>query len=189
MPRLRFTSILLLAAIAVAQPPVPGGGRAGGRGGPQVVSPQIESDGGVTLRIYAPNASAVSFTGDLSLDLVPETLGPASSTETPATAMTKGADGVWAVTKTRRMKPGAWRHLFNVDGATTVDSRNVNVSPTQTQMQSVLYVAGDFSETRDVPHGAVSSVRYVAATLGNARREAKADFIHASQQVEESLFR
>ena len=38
-------------------------------------------------------------------------------------------------------------------------------------MQSVLYVPGDFSETRDVPHGTVGLVRYVAKTLGNARRE------------------
>ena len=52
-----------------------------------------------------------------------------------------------------------------------VDSRNVNVSPNQTQVQSVLYVPGDFSETRDVPHGTVGLVRYVAKTLGNARRE------------------
>ena len=69
------------------------------------------------------------------------------------------------------MKPGAWRYTFNVDGVTTVDSRNVNVSPSQTQVQSVLYVPGDFSETRNVPHGAVSTIRYVASALGNARRE------------------
>lgn len=85
--------------------------------------------------------------------------------------MTKGGDGIWTGSSIRRIKPGAWRYLFNVDGATTVDSRNVNVSPNQTQVQSILYVPGDFSETRDVPHGAVSSVRYVATTLKNARRE------------------
>jgi enterochelin esterase family protein len=85
--------------------------------------------------------------------------------------MTKGADGIWSGTTIRRIKPGAWRYLFNVDGVTTVDSRNVNVSPSQTQVQSILYVPGDFSETRDVPHGSVSSVRYVAASLANARRE------------------
>jgi hypothetical protein len=42
----------------------------GGRGGPAVVSPQIESDGRVTFRILAPQASAVSVTGDLSQGLV-----------------------------------------------------------------------------------------------------------------------
>jgi enterochelin esterase family protein len=85
--------------------------------------------------------------------------------------MTKGENGVWSGTTARGVKPGAWRYTFNIDGVTVVDSRNVNVSPSQTQVQSVLYVPGDFSETRDVPHGTVSLVRYVAKTLGGARRE------------------
>ena len=85
--------------------------------------------------------------------------------------MTKGDNGVWSGTTLRAVKPGAWRYTFNVDGVTTVDSRNTNVSPSQTQVQSVLYVPGDFSETRNVPHGAVSAIRYVASALGNARRE------------------
>jgi enterochelin esterase family protein len=38
-------------------------------------------------------------------------------------------------------------------------------------VQSLLYVPGDFSETRDVPHGAVGLVRYVAKALGGVRRE------------------
>jgi enterochelin esterase family protein len=148
-----------------------------------VVSPQIEGDGRVVFRIYAPQASAVTVTGDLSQGLVaadgagepiptppanPAGRGPAGP---PAVTMVKGEDGVWAGTTIRRVKPGAWRYSFNVDGVTTVDSRNVNVSPNQTQVQSILYVPGDFSETRDVPHGAVSAVRYVAPSLGNARRE------------------
>ncbi len=85
--------------------------------------------------------------------------------------MTKGADGVWSGTTVRAVKPGAWRYTFSVDGVTTVDARNVLTSPNQTQVQSLLVVPGDFSETRDVPHGAVSQVHYVATALGNARRE------------------
>jgi enterochelin esterase family protein len=163
---LRLTAAAVaVAALAYAQPPASGRGR-GGRG-PAVVSPQIESDGRVTFRILAPQATTVTITGDLSQGLTP---AEGSATVPPVT-MTKGADGVWTGTTIRAIKPGAWRYLFNVDGATTVDSRNVHVSPSQTQVNSILYVPGDFSETRDVPHGAVSSVRYVAATLGNARRE------------------
>jgi enterochelin esterase-like enzyme len=172
MPHMRLvtcTSVLLVAASAMAQPPAPGRGRAGGRGGPQVVSPQMESEGRVTFRVLAPQASAVSVTGDLAQALVPDTADPASKAE--AVTMTKGADGIWTGTTARRVKPGAWRYLFNVDGTPTVDNRNVHVSQSQTQVQSLLTVAGDFSETRDVPHGAVSSVRYVAASLSNARRE------------------
>ena len=42
---------------AAQAPGAPAPGRGGGRGGPQVVSPQIEADGRVTFRILAPNAT------------------------------------------------------------------------------------------------------------------------------------
>jgi len=154
----------LLGAALVAQVPAtqaptgpgaPGGGRGRG-GGPIVVSPRIETDGRATFRILAPQATAVTVGGDLS---------------GLAVVMTKGENGVWSGTTARGVKPGAWRYTFNVDGVTTVDARNVRVSPSQSQVQSLLVVPGDFSETRDVPHGAVSSVRYVASALGGARRE------------------
>jgi enterochelin esterase-like enzyme len=181
----------LTAAGQAPPPPAPAGqtpaappaGR-GGRGGPAVVSPQIEADGRVTFRVLAPNATIVTVGGDINGSLVPDpNPAPASADAapaaapagrgggTPAVAMTKGDNGVWSGTTVRRVKPGAWRYTFNVDGATVVDARNVNVSPNQTQVQSVLYVPGDFSETRDVPHGTVGLVRYVAKSLANARRE------------------
>ena len=172
-------------ASAPQAPGAPGAGRGGGRGGPGIVSPQIESDGRVSFRILAPSATTVTVGGDINGGLVPDPGAPAPSTAapppasapggrgsgTPAVTMTKGDNGIWSGTTLRPVKPGAWRYTFNVDGATVVDSRNVNVSPNQTQVHSVLYVPGDFSETRDVPHGNVSVVRYVAKTLGNARRE------------------
>lgn len=86
-------------------------------------------------------------------------------------SLEKGPEGVWSIVTPRAVKPGAWRYMFNVDGVSTVDPRNVNLSPNQSGPQSLLYVPGDFSETKDVPHGAVATVRYVASTLGNARRE------------------
>jgi enterochelin esterase family protein len=85
--------------------------------------------------------------------------------------MTKGENGIWSGTTIRAVKPGAWRYTFNVDGATVADPRNVRLSPNQTQPQSLLSVPGDFSETRDVPHGTVGLVRYVSKALGNARRD------------------
>ena len=161
--KLRLHLLLILCAVAaLAQPPARGGR---GRGGPAIVSPQIETDGRVTLRIYAPRASAVTVTGDLS-----QGLAPGEGTTAPVT-MTKADDGVWTGTTVRPIKPGAWRYMFNVDGVPVVDARNLNVSPSQTQVQSLLVTPGDFSETRDVPHGAVSQVRYVASSLNNARRE------------------
>jgi enterochelin esterase family protein len=188
---LTMSSALFFGLVAGAQSPpaqptpsspapgTPAAGRGGGRGGPAVVSPQIEADGRVTFRVLAPNATSVTVGGDINGSLAPDpTAAPAPPPApggrggvTPAVTMTKGENGVWSGTTVRPVKPGAWRYTFNIDGVTVVDSRNVNVSTNQTQVQSVLYVPGDFSETRDVPHGTVGLIRYVAKTLGGARRE------------------
>jgi enterochelin esterase family protein len=166
----------------VQSPVAPGAGRAGGRGGPAVVSPQIEPDSRVTFRLLAPNAASVTLGGDINGSLVPDPAAPPAQPGAPAAqpgrgstapvvTMTKGENGIWSGTTVRPVRPGAWRYTFTVDGLTVVDSRNVNVTTSQTQVQSVLYVPGDFAETRDVPHGTVGLVRYVAKTLSNARRE------------------
>ena len=157
-------------------------GRGGGRGGPAIVSPQIEPDGRVTFRLLAPNATTVTVGGDINGSLVPDPNAappqPAAPGApggrgggTPAVAMTKGENGIWSGTTSRPVRPGAWRYTFTVDGVTVVDSRNVNVTTSQTQVQSLLTVPGDFSESRDVPHGTVGLVRYTARALNNARRE------------------
>ncbi|MEO8076257.1 MAG: alpha/beta hydrolase-fold protein [Acidobacteriota bacterium] len=187
----------LLAQAPPAQAPAaptqaPAQGRGGGRGGPALVSPQLGADGRVTFRVMAPQATAVTVGGDVNGSLVPLAAAPPSSSAAPpapasaaapaaapgggrggppAVVMVKRDNGVWEGTTPRAVKPGAWRYIFNVDGVTTVDSRNVLVSPNQTQVQSLLVVPGDFSETRDVRHGAVSLVRYVATALGGVRRE------------------
>jgi len=173
------------------QPAAAAGARGGMRGGPQVVSPQIEADGRVTFRIVAPNATSVTVGGDINQGLVPDPAAKAAPAVAPAAApgappagqragfpgtipavtMTKGENGVWSGTTVRAIKPGAWRYTFNVDGLTLADPRNVRLSPNQSQPQSLLVVPGDYSETRDVPHGSVSLVRYVAKALDNARRE------------------
>ncbi len=180
-----------VVSLAQSQPPqpapspapvTPAPGRGGGRGGPAIVSPQIEPDGRVTFRLLAPNATTVTVGGDINGSLVPDPNAPPPQPGppapqggrgggSPAVTMTKGENGIWSGTTPRPVRPGAWRYTFNVDGVTVVDSRNVNVTTSQTQVQSLLAVPGDFSETRDVPHGAVGLVRYTAKTLDNARRE------------------
>ncbi len=112
--------------------------------------------------------------GDINQGLVREasaTSGAPGSAGRPGIPMTKGPDGVWSGTSALPMKPGAWRYHFVVDGMTVVDSSNVNTSPFQAQMESLLIVPGDFSETRNVPHGAVSRVHYPSSTFDGATRE------------------
>lgn len=153
------------AAKAVAQGP-------GGYSRPApLVSPQVGTDGRVTFRIFAPQATVVTVGGDINQGLNHDGGAGAGSSPEPGITMSKGTEGIWSGTTTRPMKPGAWRYNFIVDGMIVVDSRNVDVSPFQAQMESLLLVPGDFSETRDVPHGAVSKVRYIASTLSNATRE------------------
>jgi hypothetical protein len=119
-------------------PPPPG--RGGGRGGPAVVSPQVETDRRVTFRILAPNATAVTVGGDITGSLDPDPSAPApqpapAGTQggrgggAPVVTLTKGESGIWSGTTVRPVRPGAWRYTFNVDGVTVVDSRNVNESP------------------------------------------------------------
>ena len=172
------------AAQAPATPPGPGAGRGGGRGGPVVVSPQIESDGRVTFRVLAPQATTVTVGGDINGSLVPI---PQLRPRSPGRAA--GGCAGWA---RRRPRRSAGRHdgqrrerrLGRHDGARGQAGRlalhvhrrrrhrpstrgTCNVSPSQTQVQSLLYVPGDFSETRDVPHGAV-----VAGPRTSRRRSA-----------------
>ena len=144
------------AAVAqVAAPTAPAGSSAAavraGRAPASLVSPDTAADGRVTFRVYAPQASAVKVAGDINQGLNHESTTTASTASSSGINMAKGADGVWSGTSALPMKPGAWRYHFVVDGMSVVDSRNVNTSPYQRQMESLLIVPGDFSETRDVP--------------------------------------
>ena len=128
-------AVLLFGSLGWSQPPsAPGRG-----GGPNVVSPQIEADGRVTFRILAPRASNVTITGDLNQGLV--AAAPAAPS---AVVMAKGADGIWTGTTIRPIKPGAWRYMFNVDGVSTVDSRNVETSPIRDRCRAFFTCLGIF---------------------------------------------
>lgn len=132
---------------------------------PPLISPEVGTDRRVTFRLYAPQASQVSVAGDVFQGLSQ----PGLSAD--AIPFTKGPDGLWTGTSRVPFKPGAWRYHFMVDGMTVVDGANQAVSPYQRGLESLLVTPGDFSEQRDVPHGAVSKVWYVASTLGHATRE------------------
>ena len=185
MPSSMRTTLILSTCLAVARlvcaqapgpvSPAPGTQPSAVHVGPRaapLVSPQVASDGRVTFRILAPQATTVTVGGDIKQGLQRETPAPGTTAaNTVGIAMTKGPDGIWTGTSALPMKPGAWRYHFVVDGMNVVDSRNVNTSPYQSQMESLLLIPGDFAETRDVPHGAILRVRYVASSLQNATRE------------------
>jgi len=142
---------LSLVSIASAQP---------GRGpqGPTVISPEVQTDGRVTFRIFAPMAQNVRLTGS---DIPGNLQG---------SAMVKAENGVWEVTL-GPIDPGAYRYNFNVDRVAVIDPRNPSVSESNNNVWSLVYIPGaDFMDTKDVPHGTVATVNYYSTVLKKWRR-------------------
>ena len=148
-----FTAIVF-AVHAFAQPAERPRGR--GPQGPQVVSPEVHLDRRVTFRVLATNAHSVR----LSAGDIPNR-GRAE--------MKKGTNGVWEVTL-EPIDPGAYRYNFNIDGVSVIDPRNPATSESNNNVWSLVYVPGTFSDTKDVPHGAVAEVTYHSKALGRVRR-------------------
>ena len=166
-----FVGVIALASLVHAQDPaapVAARGR-GGAQAPQLVSPEIKGDRSVTFRLYAPNAQSVRVSGGDMPQLAGGARG-ADPAAPPRGQMTKGADGVWAVT-VGPVDPGAYRYNFNVDGVSVIDPRNPSISESNTNVWSLVYVPGsEIFDTKQVPHGAVAAVTYYSTALGRFRR-------------------
>ena len=148
-----LSTILNLSGFAQ---PAPARGR--GPQGPQVVSPEVSADRHITFRILAPKAEAVRLSGS---DIPGNGQGA---------GMTKGTNGVWEVTL-GPVEPGAYRYNFNVDGVSVIDPRSNDISESNNNVWSLVYVPGaDFMDTKNVPHGAVSAVTYYSSSLKRFRR-------------------
>src|SRR5688572_17329926 len=113
-PRFRLLAVLcafslLPLSIVRAQPAI------NATGAQQVVSPEVAPDRKVTLRLYAPNAKAVTLNGDFF------TSGPTSA------PMTQDANGVWSITLPPQDQ-GIWGYYFRVDGVRMIDPSNLFVT-------------------------------------------------------------
>ena len=152
-----MSAIVALAAIVATAERVSGQGR-GGPPAPQFASPDVAADRKITFRIYAPQADAVRLAaGDIP--------GVGQNAQ-----FTRGDDGVWELTF-GPVDPGAYRYNVNVDGVATIDPRNPEISESNNNVWSLVYVPGsDLFDTRDVPHGAVAQVTYRSKALGRFRR-------------------
>ena len=147
------------AAPGQAAPPAqPGGGR--GQQGPQVVSPEVNADRTVTLRLLAPKATEVTVTGELLNGAQPR-------------PMTKGEDGVWTVTMPA-VPPDVYTYAFNIDGVNTTDPRNPWVKlVASTGLASQVQIPGDglqFWDSKPVPHGLLQIVTYESKAAGATRQ-------------------
>jgi enterochelin esterase-like enzyme len=127
--------------------------------GPQVVSPEVTADRHIIFRILAPKASGI---GLIASDI------PSWTKEKPV--FTKDDRGVWEST-VGPVEPGAYRYTFLIDGVMTMDPRNPDVSESNANSWSLVYVPGAaFMDTQNVPHGAVAAITYYSTALGRFRR-------------------
>jgi enterochelin esterase-like enzyme len=125
---------------------------------PPVLSPEIEANGELTLRIRASNADSVRLTGN---DM-PE-IGRGLDME-------KGEDGLWQLTL-GPISPGTYRYRFDIDGVAVSDPVNPATSESNANSWSLVHVPGaGWMDNRQIPHGAVSEVHYYSKSLERKRR-------------------
>jgi enterochelin esterase-like enzyme len=133
----------------------PGGSAAGAAAA--IASPLVK-DGRVTFRLRAPDAKAVTVSGDFGPDV----------------ALSRDTDGVWSAT-VGALKPDVYVYYFNVDGVRLPDPVNpqVKIGYVPTTTTSIVNVPGDgpaFYDVQDVPHGEIRTLLYKSRS-NNAMRE------------------
>jgi len=124
---------------------------------PLVVSPELSPDGHIAFRIFAANARTVR--------LIAKEIPGGSSFE-----MTKGTNGVWE-RLIGPVDPGAYRYSYDVDDVAVIDPANHLISESNNHVSSLVYVPGsEFMDTKNVPHGSVSTATYYSTALEQFRR-------------------
>lgn len=135
-----------------AQAPPPSEGRGGGgrgRGPAQLPAYVVNSDRTVTFHLHAPDATAVTISGDF--------------TQTPQ-PMTKGEDGTWTF-NSAALRPAIYDYSFSVNGVRTNDPSNPLIKPGDRSSSTMFEVKGDKAAPYDiqpVPHGTVRIEYYVS---------------------------
>ena len=160
--------LALLASAAVpamaAQPPAPDAAAScrtsGFLPGPaRFSSVETGSDGRLTFRICAPDATDVRVTSSDMAEAIPFGRGGPAGL-----AMTKDATGLWSGTTSVPVAPDNYRYSFSVNGVTVPDPATTTFSRERVGTQSTLEVpgaAGKFqSYDAAVAHGVVSEFEY-----------------------------
>jgi enterochelin esterase-like enzyme len=117
-----------------------------------LLSPEINSDRTVTLRLSAANATSVTASGDFG-NLI----------------LMKDAQNIWSAT-TEPLEPAIYIYAFNVDGVKMADPNNPD---NKGSSESIFTVPGDPPmpwELRNVPHGHVTQVLYYSQVFNAQRR-------------------
>jgi enterochelin esterase-like enzyme len=143
--RMRIPSLILRALLLAALP------AAALAQQPALNSHEVNPDGTLTLRYYAPSAQKVDVRLDYNLNGLP---------------MSKGADGVWTLT-TGPLQPALHTYTLVSDGTPVLDPYNSSVEPSYGYLDDEVTVPGapQLWDPADVPHGVVHHHIYKSAVL------------------------
>ena len=124
---------------------------------PALVSPEVAADHRVTFRLRAPDAKAVTVSGDFGSDV----------------ELRKNADGIWSAT-VGPLAPEMYVYYFTADGVRLTDPSNpeVKIGYVTSTTTSLVTVAGDapaFYDVQDVPHGEIRTLLYKSRSNGTTR--------------------
>ncbi len=133
-PALLFCAFVASALALSAQQP------------PNIISPEIHPDHRVTLRLYAPGASAVTVQG---LAKQPQ-------------PMTKDSQGVWSLT-VGPLTPEIYSYTFGLDGATVTDPLNRAIKK-WIRSESMFEIPGSLASVESVPHGVIHRHTFFSKT-------------------------
>ena len=142
------------AALAQPAPAVPAAKRV------TVKSPDVQPDGSVIFRLWAPEARTVKVAGDFFV--------PAGTTLDAV----RDDQGVFEA-RSPVLPSDMYVYTFLVDGVRALDPSNPAVVRDGSYVESHVLVPGDYAnllDIKDVPHGRVSAVWYPSPTLGMSRR-------------------
>ncbi len=150
-----FSALLALASGVSAQQAI--------WGVPQMISPEVNTDGTVTFRLDAPEASSVRVSGDFFAPA--DTVAPG--------VMARDENGIWTYTTPYAPAPELYTYRFMVDGRLFTDPSNVFQVRDVNTVMNLFHIPGgrsDLYKIADVPHGTVSKVWYHTPSLGAERR-------------------
>lgn len=136
----------------------------------QIVSPELNNDNSVTLRLFAPDANKVSVVGNI-------TRFSRRDQNCPENAFLGGVpmrdcNGIWEI-KLDSLASDLYTYKFLVDGVETVDPRNVHVVRDVASVSNMVLVPGDRAdlyEVKDVPHGSLLTTWYRSGFGDSDRR-------------------
>lgn len=139
-----------------------------------LTSPEVNADGTVTFRLYAPKAITVEVEGDFLPPRMVQT--PQGNYETTGSAeMKEEAGGLWTFTS-NVLEPEIYSYKFRVNGMELLDPSNVYRCRDIASFQNIFIVTkeegdkGYLYSVNRVPHGNVSKVWYDSPTLQTKRR-------------------